>query len=67
MSQTGAAGAGIIAACSLRDEGKRVKVYIELVPLLSVVAGILVLVAPKFLRYVVGAYLIAIGVLGMVH
>lgn len=43
------------------------RVYIELVPLLSVIAGVLVLVAPKFLRYVVGAYLIVIGVLGMVH
>lgn len=43
------------------------RLYIELVPLISVIAGVLVLVAPKFLRYVVGAYLIAIGVLGMIH
>ena len=43
------------------------RVYIELVPLLSVIAGVLVLVAPKFLRYVVGAYLIAIGIIGMVR
>ncbi len=43
------------------------KVYIELVPLLSLVAGIVVLVAPRFLRYVLGAYLIAVGVLGMVR
>lgn len=43
------------------------KLYIELVPLISIIAGVLVLVAPKFLRYVVGAYLIAIGILGMIH
>ena len=43
------------------------RLYIELVPLISIIAGVLVLVAPKFLRYVVGAYLIAIGVLGMIH
>ncbi len=43
------------------------RIYIEIVPLISLIAGILVLVVPKFLRYVVGAYLIAIGVLGMIH
>lgn len=43
------------------------KIYIEIVPLISVIAGILVLAVPKFLRYVVGIYLIAIGALGMIH
>lgn len=43
------------------------RLYIEIVPLISLIAGILVLVVPKFLRYVVGVYLIAIGILGMVH
>lgn len=43
------------------------RIYVEIVPLISVIAGILVLVVPKFLRYVVGAYLITIGILGMVH
>lgn len=43
------------------------RLYIEIVPLISLIAGILVLMVPKFLRYVVGVYLIAIGILGMVH
>lgn len=43
------------------------RLYIEIVPLISLIAGILVLVVPKFLRYVVGVYLIAIGILGMIH
>lgn len=43
------------------------KLTLELIPLLSLTAGILVLVVPKFLRFVVGAYLIAIGVVGMLH
>lgn len=43
------------------------RIYVEVVPLISVIAGILVLLVPKFLRYVVGAYLIAIGVIGMLH
>jgi len=43
------------------------RLYIEIVPLISLIAGVLVLVVPKFLRYVVGVYLIAIGILGMIH
>jgi len=43
------------------------KIYIEAVPLISLVAGVLVLLVPKFLRYVVGIYLIAIGLIGLLH
>lgn len=41
--------------------------HIEIVPVLSVLAGILILVMPKLLNYVVAIYLIAVGVLGMVY
>jgi uncharacterized membrane protein len=34
-------------------------------PLLAVVAGIVVMVQPKLTPYVVGVYLIVIGVLGL--
>lgn len=37
--------------------------HLELVPLLSILAGILILIKPKFLNYVVAFYLIAIGVI----
>jgi len=43
------------------------RIYVELVPLISLIAGLLVLLVPKFLRYVVGIYLVAIGIIGMVH
>lgn len=43
------------------------KITIELVPLISLIAGITVLLVPKFLRYVVGIYLIAIGIIGILH
>jgi len=43
------------------------RIYVEVVPLISLVAGVLVLLVPKFLRYVVGIYLIVIGVIGMLH
>lgn len=42
-------------------------IHLELTPLISLVAGIAVLVFPRLLRYIVGIYLIAIGVLGLAH
>ncbi len=34
-------------------------------PLLALIAGILILVFPKFLNYVIAGYLIIIGLLGL--
>jgi hypothetical protein len=36
-------------------------------PLISLVAGILILLAPKLLNYVVAVYLIVIGILGLMY
>ena len=36
-------------------------------PLISVIAGILILFQPKLLNYIVAIYLIIIGVLGLAH
>ncbi len=41
--------------------------HIELIPVLSIIAGVVILLAPKILNYVVAIYLIAVGVLGLVH
>ncbi|QQD18389.1 DUF3096 domain-containing protein [Spongiibacter nanhainus] len=35
--------------------------YLELTPVLSVVAGVAILIKPKLLNYIVAAYLIAVG------
>lgn len=35
-------------------------------PVLAIVAGVVILIAPKFFKYIVAAYLIVIGILGMV-
>ena len=40
-------------------------IHLSLTPLLSLIAGILVLIMPKLLPYVVGFYLIAIGLIGI--
>lgn len=37
--------------------------HIDLIPVLSIIAGILILIKPKLLNYVVAIYLIAIGVI----
>jgi hypothetical protein len=39
--------------------------HLHAVPLISLVAGILILLRPKLLNYIVAFYLIAIGVLGL--
>lgn len=38
---------------------------LTLAPLISLVAGILILVMPKLLNYIVAVYLIVIGVVGL--
>lgn len=38
---------------------------LSLAPLVSLLAGILILVMPKLLNYIVAVYLIVIGVLGL--
>lgn len=38
-------------------------VHLELIPILSILAGILILVVPRVLNYVVAFYLIAVGII----
>ena len=40
-------------------------INVALTPLVSLIAGILILVAPKLLNYIVALYLIVIGLLGL--
>jgi len=42
-------------------------VHLTLEPILSIAAGILILIRPKLLNYIVALYLIAIGVLRIVR
>jgi hypothetical protein len=38
---------------------------LSIAPLIALIAGIVILVAPKFLNYIVAIYLIAVGLLGL--
>lgn len=40
-------------------------IHLGLAPLISLVAGILILVMPKLLNFIVAIYLIAIGLIGL--
>jgi hypothetical protein len=40
---------------------------IELVPIISLVAGIAILIVPRLLNYIVAIYLIVIGVVGLLN
>jgi hypothetical protein len=40
---------------------------IYLTPVVSLIAGILILVMPRLLNYIVAVYLIVIGVIGLLH
>jgi hypothetical protein len=38
-----------------------------LTPVVALIAGILILMIPRLLNYIVAIYLIVIGILGLVH
>lgn len=40
-------------------------VTFNLAPMVSLIAGILILIAPRLLNYIVAIYLIVIGILGL--
>jgi len=40
-------------------------IHLGLTPLISLIAGILILLIPRLLNYIVAIYLIAIGVIGL--
>lgn len=40
-------------------------IHLDIVPLLALIGGILILVAPKLLRYIVAVYLIIVGIVGV--
>jgi len=44
---------------------KHMNITLSLAPLVSLIAGILILAVPRLLNYIVAIYLITIGVLGL--
>jgi hypothetical protein len=50
---------------SRRNQGFPMNVSISLQPLLALLAGILILVMPRLLNYIVAIYLILVGLVGL--
>ncbi len=40
--------------------------YVAIQPLVALIAGILILVMPRLLNYIVALYLILVGILGLI-
>jgi uncharacterized membrane protein HdeD (DUF308 family) len=41
--------------------------HVAFEPIISIVAGITVLIFPKILNYIIGIYLLVIGILGVIR
>lgn len=48
-----------------RKTGDTVNLQLGLTPLISLLAGILILVVPRMLNYIVAIYLIVVGLIGL--
>lgn len=46
-------------------KGNNMNISLSLAPLVSLIAGILILVMPRLLNYIVAIYLIVIGLIGL--
>jgi hypothetical protein len=42
-------------------------IYINLSAIVALIAGILILIIPRLLNYIVAIYLIIIGIIGLAH
>ncbi len=42
------------------------QIHLALTPVVSLLAGVLILIFPKILNYVIAVYLIVIGILGLI-
>jgi hypothetical protein len=41
--------------------------YVAIQPIVALIAGVLILVMPRLLNYIIAVYLIAIGILGLIR
>jgi hypothetical protein len=46
-------------------KGLHMNIHVSLAPLVSLIAGILILLMPRLLNFIVAIYLIAIGLIGL--
>jgi hypothetical protein len=57
--------AGTVTISTLSPRRSTMNIHIALQPLIALIAGILILIMPRLLNYVVAIYLIIIGLIGL--
>ena len=57
-------GQDVTMATHFRPEAS-MNLHLTIGPLLSLIAGILILIVPRLLNYIVAIYLIAVGLIGL--
>ena len=50
-----------------RTENAIMQIYITLQPLVALIAGILIIMIPRLLNYIVAIYLVVTGILGLIR
>jgi hypothetical protein len=50
---------------AISSKGKSMNIHLSVGPLISLIAGILILIVPRLLNYIVAVYLILIGIIGL--
>jgi hypothetical protein len=53
-------------ATSSTEQRNTMNLHLSLAPLISLLAGILILIIPRLLNYIIALYLIVVGVLGLI-
>jgi hypothetical protein len=56
---------GVVTIGRLQLDTPAMNIHLSLAPLISLIAGILILVMPKLLNFIVAVYLILIGLIGL--
>lgn len=56
---------GRLHAAKLRPPNPMTITISNLQPVIAIVAGVLILIAPRLLNYIVAAYLIVVGLIGL--
>lgn len=49
--------------CPMEED---MNINLQLQPVVALIAGILILVAPRFVTWIIGIYLVIVGVLGLI-
>jgi Protein of unknown function (DUF3096)/Calcium-activated potassium channel, beta subunit len=54
-----------VSVIAQKVQGRPMNIHISLGPMLALIAGILILLMPKLLNYIVALYLILLGLVGL--